>query len=380
MRFDGWLVRLVVIALLALPQSATGAKPLIVGDGTPASCTEMALKHALIIAETVGGATIRFNCGPEPVTIALSEPTITDPLAPVLLVLPNNTTIDGGSLLTLDGTFKGTIAVVGCDATVVLKRLNIIQGTNNAGTQGTSGIDNCGTLTIDRVTLSRNGGIRGGGAVRNRSGGTLTVLDSVFSGNGTFGPGAGIYNAGTLTVRHSTFENNGVRLIAGAIYNVGTLNIDHSIFKENFSIGFFTSNDGAAGAIYNAGTLTITHSVFSDNNGNATGGGILMAVGSSGSLSHCMFSGNVATGSFGDVGIGGGITNFGTLTVLHSVFSENSSISGGGIFNGGVLTVDHSTISQNTASSAGGGIYNDQGTLTLTHTSVTENTPDDIFP
>jgi hypothetical protein len=69
----------VVLVLLAVPQAAPAARPIFVGHGTPASCTEMALKDALIIAETVGGATIRFECGKEPVTIALSGPWIPGP-------------------------------------------------------------------------------------------------------------------------------------------------------------------------------------------------------------------------------------------------------------------------------------------------------------
>ena len=45
-----------------------------VGDGTPASCTEMALRHALGVAETSGGGTIQFKCGQLRVAIVLSEP------------------------------------------------------------------------------------------------------------------------------------------------------------------------------------------------------------------------------------------------------------------------------------------------------------------
>jgi hypothetical protein len=62
--------------------------------------------------------------------------------------------------------------------------------------------------------------------------------------------------------------------------------------------------------------------------------------------------------------------------------------------NAGTLTVKDSTITRNTAGSVGGGIYVcvegqvyppyftpcQGGTLTLNHTSVTENTPDNIFP
>ena len=64
----------------------------------------------------------------------------------------------------------------------MLKRLSIIiQG---VGPGQVSGIDNCGTLTIDQVTLSRDAAIRGFfGAIRNRNGGTLTVFQSVAERN-----------------------------------------------------------------------------------------------------------------------------------------------------------------------------------------------------
>jgi len=82
MRLDGRFVRLsVAIALLALPQSATAAQPLIVGNGTPASCTEAALLRAVAVAAVSGGGTIRFRCGTNPVTIVLTA----------ALTPPNNT-------------------------------------------------------------------------------------------------------------------------------------------------------------------------------------------------------------------------------------------------------------------------------------------------
>ena len=79
MRPDRRLAPLVVvIALLTLPQSATAAGPLIVGDGTPASCTEAALQQAVAVAAVSDGGTIRFKCGTDPVTITLTA-TLTPP-------------------------------------------------------------------------------------------------------------------------------------------------------------------------------------------------------------------------------------------------------------------------------------------------------------
>ena len=72
----------------------------------------------------------------------------------------------------------------------------------------------------------------------------------------------------------------------------------------------------------------------------------------------------------------GGVTNWGTTTVLESTVSGNttSAVTGGGIENRGTLTVSTSTIAGNTAGSIGsaGGIWND-GTLTIQNSTVAAN-------
>ena len=72
---------------------------------------------------------------------------------------------------------------------------------------------------------------------------------------------------------------------------------------------------------------------------------------------------------------GGGIRNFGTLTLTNTVVSHNGTTGeGGGIHNtGGVLTIVGSTISVNVAGN-GGGIMNTNGaTLSITNSTVSGN-------
>jgi len=74
---------------------------------------------------------------------------------------------------------------------------------------------------------------------------------------------------------------------------------------------------------------------------------------------------------------GGGISNFGTLTVRNSQVINNTADLGGGIHNapGASLTISDSKINANLAEStgpAGGGIIND-GQLTLTNTEINNN-------
>jgi hypothetical protein len=80
---------------------------------------------------------------------------------------------------------------------------------------------------------------------------------------------------------------------------------------------------------------------------------------------------------------GGGIYNYGTLTLESCVVTNNTAIGGGGICNYGALTLVNSTVSENTAvdtappgvfaCGGGGGIRSGKGTLTLINTTVSGN-------
>jgi len=84
-----------------------------------------------------------------------------------------------------------------------------------------------------------------------------------------------------------------------------------------------------------------------------------------------------------DDGEGGGILNFGTLTVNDCIVKNNHVAAGmpelalgGGIYNAGTLTLSHTTVTGNFGAGYGGGIYNDAtGILAVSnHSSVTKNT------
>ena len=363
---------LVLVVFLLVPQPARADKPITVGDGTAASCTETAVGFALAVAEASGGGTIRFKCGKMPTTIVFNEIE-----GGALVVLPGDTVIDGGGLISFAGNPNGYIFVP-IDTNAVLKNLTILSKSLFPS------IRNDGTLSVERSTVSDNGG----GGISN--GGTLIVDKSTFSGNGGFVNSA-ISNGGQLIVKNSLFFNNDGGLNgAGGIENHGSATIKNSTFLQN-------SGEGTGG-IRNGGTMTVTNSEFSDNHGIFQDGGITN-VGTL-TVKNTTFSDNLA-----HMGGTGGIGNYGTLTVENSTFSENTGNSGGGIANVGTLSVSNSEffgnegylggglliysgmatiynseITNNTARQAGGGIYIYGGTLTLEHTTVTGNTPDDIAP
>lgn len=73
--------------------------------------------------------------------------------------------------------------------------------------------------------------------------------------------------------------------------------------------------------------------------------------------------------------LGGGIINYGTLTVTRSRIANNSgSWGGGGIHNEGTLTVTNSTITNNRSGGGGsGGIHNYTGTVSITDSTISSN-------
>jgi hypothetical protein len=102
----------------------------------------------------------------------------------------------------------------------------------------------------------------------------------------------------------------------------------------------------------------------------------IFEVGSTNPHANVSISSLVITDGAESSGIGGGIANFGTLTVRNSTLAGNFAVSGGGIFNSGTLTVQNSTLAGNFVAQDGGGIYQANGSATLIHVTLTRNVVD----
>jgi predicted outer membrane repeat protein len=339
---------LAVLLALALMRAAPVWAAGVVGDGTPESCTETALNAAL-----AGGGTVTFDCGasPDTITVTFTE-TITE-----------DTTIDGGSLVTISGGDNvlvfNVLSSLDTGVAFTLQNLTIADGKGAEGGSGGIHNDGGGRLTVTNCTLSGNigGGIDnygtltvtnsivsgnrtdpgyGGGGIANLASGTLTVTNSTFSGNESDG-GSGIYNAGMLTVINSTFSSNSATTAGGAIYNDGgTLAITGSTFFDN--------DAASGGGIWNSGDLSVTNCTFFRNMAPNLFGGDGGGISNSGNLTvtNCTFAGNGARGFFGYVN-GGGISNHGgTVTVVNSILADGA-LSCAGVFTDGGHNLDDGT-------------------------------------
>ena len=180
-----------------------------------------------------------------------------------------------------------------------------------------------GDLTINDVTLQHGVGLpeiklpgeaagAHGGVIYNK--GKLTITGSIFSDNSASGGGA-IANRGfaTLTVTDSVFSGNYAEYSGGAIWNYDddvSVTISRSEFRHNSA--------KYGGAILNGygPSMRITESVFSGNAARWNGGAI--ANSDDVSISNSEFRRNSARDP------GGAISNRGDASVSNSIFSDNS--------------------------------------------------------
>jgi hypothetical protein len=125
-------------------------------------------------------------------------------------------------------------------------------------------------------------------------------------------------------------------------------------------------------------TAKVSLSKLTIRNGVAAGGGGILNWGTL-TLSNCTVSTNTAFAEYSATGAG--IYNSGTLTVNSSTLSGNTGTTslmyGGAIYNSGTVALNNSTLSRNTADGyfggGGGGIYNASGTVKINNSTLSGN-------
>lgn len=252
----------------------------VVGTGTAASCTSDAFVQAV-----AGGGVITFDCGPEPITIALDE------TAKIFNDTGPRIVIDGGGLVTLDGGGARRILYMNtCDQAQVWT-------TPNCDNQDHP------QLTVQNLTFVGGNSAGetepdGGGAIFAR-GGRLKVVNSRFFNNRCDDSGPDVGGAAVRTfdqfndlpayVVNSTFGGaEGLGNICsngGGLSSIGvSYTVLNSLFSHNEAVGNGanpaspgTPGGGSGGAIYNDGntfTLTLCGVEIRDNHANEGGGAV----------------------------------------------------------------------------------------------------------
>ena len=245
----------------------------VIGNGTAASCTSAAVVQAVAM-----GGIITFSCGPEPVTITMTQT--------ANIVHGNLIVIDGGGRVTLSG--GGKIRILDMDTCsdcweqagphLIVQNMRFVDG--YSGAQQVSGSANYG-----------------GGAIFDQ-GGQLTVVNSGFLDNGCYqyGPdlGGGAIRAYGMDMntpvyltndsfRGNTCSNGGA--ISGLYANFVLTN---SLLAGNKAIGWGanpaqagTSGGGSGGGVYTDGNnynLVIDGTVIRSGSAREGGGAIFCVI------------------------------------------------------------------------------------------------------
>ncbi len=301
--------------------------------------------------------------------------------------------------LTINGAGAATTIVDGSS----LDRVFHITGTTNL------------TVSMSNLTI-QNGGFeidsdvadpQGGGIYNALPGASLLISDAIVLNNQSFdsllgGPsgGGGIYNAGSLQLSntdiltnsspsgHGIF-NEGNAIVTGGdiafnstvvggggtILNQGTLFVEGTHFYRNYSYGgaaVDNTSSGKAtlesvsiysnsvyldgGGVLNFGTITVTNSaIYANKTNSSSGGGIANYLGNFHVISSTIHD-NTAVAGFAT---GGGIYVLdGVVDIKNStVFSNSAGVGGGIYYKDGELLLNNTVISGNVANTMGGGIY-----------------------
>lgn len=346
-----WMV--LVLAAVFTPRSIYAANA-VVGNGSPASCTEAAFDAALATASN-GGGVITFNCGPNPVTISFTV---------AKTVVLGNVTIDGGGRIVLKAGNNERHFFAGSGVTFRLRNITLREGDAlvSGGALELSGA----TVTLDNVQLLNNASLVTGGAIYCYDG-TLTVNNSTLQGNTAAERGGAIYNDGcTVTIANSTLRSN--RTLnsisqGGAIFNqtAGQLTINQTLLQDN------QSPDGGGLYVASGSSATLTGATLRANHGGYGGG-----LENSGevSITQSLLDGNTVTGS------GGGLWNLdGHVVMKQTTVRNNRAYEGGGVNSyGNAVELTNVNITDNVATgSHGGGIYHGGGTLFVTNATISGN-------
>lgn len=356
----------------------------VVGEGSPASCKEADFDEAILL-----GTEITFDCGPAPVTIFFNT----------AKYIQSDMQIDGGGLITLDGSGKTRLFYN--QSKLTLKNITLTNATTTEG--GAVVMSDWGSigLTLENVKVLNNyvdfpqaNGGDGGGALASR-GGVMTIRNSVFKNNHVYNGGGGAIHSKdtTLTVTDTLFEGNSGSKPGngGAVFAEGIQRDAISGALVFQRVDFINNqSQGQGGAVFTflrpeqPGSIVIfedvnfiNNHVTYDDKGDAFGGGLRHGNGIM-MMDGVLFSGNSAQNQGGAIFIGETSyvrLNNTTISGNNAMSTDGKSGMGGGIAIGiqSTMVINNSTIVYNQAGFLGGGIQSNSTGSILRNSIVAHN-------
>jgi hypothetical protein len=218
-------------------------------------------------------------------------------------------------------------------------------------------------------------GFRAGVAGLLVMGGALTVSVAVATQPASATTAATLYVATTgndtgndCTVMSSPCATiqNAINSAEGGSYNGDDVTID-------VAAGTYDENDTVAASSLNSLTILGAGSSTSAVNGGASSNVFIVDNGSVGIDALTLTNGSNSDNAQG----GGGVDNFGTLTLSNDVLSGDDAINGGGLLNWGDVSLSNDTFTNDNGSFGGGGVYNN-GSVTLDDDTFTNDTAGDF--
>ena len=295
-------------------------------DAFVAEVTDCTLREAINYANNTGGTwTITFAAN---YTI-----TLTDQLATTgqIIITGNgasNTIIQANEL---PNAANRRVFQVNSGSTLTLNQVTVRHGVCSGGcevpntTGGGISVKSGGTLTINNSLISANYAQDRGGGLHNSSGGTVTIINSTFSDNSTLNAGGAITNQGTMTISNSTVANNAATSGSSSSGGIRTVGINATLDIYNSTISGNTSNsavEDGSNIYQDSGTLNLYNTIIANGtDGDCVAGGTIIA-------SNTLIENNGASDCGLTDGVDGNITGsdpaLGSLTGSPAYFPLNT--------------------------------------------------------
>jgi CSLREA domain-containing protein len=244
-------------------------------------------------------------------------------------------------------------------------------------------VANDGLCTLREAILAANSGSSSGSAPGECPAGSGTDIIIVPAGTYTLNPTLGqlpyvteelriVGDAASTTIIQASDCNPVTNDTCTHDFRVFAVNSSGNLTLENLTIRHGNrsgASDTVGGGVVNFGVLTIVNSIVTSNRANYGGG-----VNNYWTTATAIITGSTISGNYA-VDYGGGICNWATLEIANSTISGNTADRGAGVFmySTSVLTLVESSVTDNLAVTDAGGIYNN-GNLSIQKSALGRNT------